>query len=150
MLTCMTSTCRDRTASLRARKKGFIILDYSEKTMPAAFLRRLSRRRKAWENGTLSSNSQDIILWRMVQIARRIRVFPHGESKGCRSWMDFFTRFDSSTVKLGTIEVLIEMQGEIRRSCRAPNKRTQSLSGDSFVIEPFVQEQLQSRVVVPQ
>ncbi|RRT32475.1 hypothetical protein B296_00058818 [Ensete ventricosum] len=64
--------------------------------------------------------------------------------------MDFSTRFGSSMVKLGAVEVLTGTQGEIRRSCRAPNKRTQSLGGDPFVIEPFVQEQLQSRAVVQQ
>ncbi|XP_009384731.2 peroxidase 60 [Musa acuminata AAA Group] len=64
--------------------------------------------------------------------------------------MDFSTRFGSSMVKLGAVEVLTGTQGEIRRSCRAPNKRTQSLGGDPFVIEPFVQEQLQSSAVVPQ
>lgn len=63
--------------------------------------------------------------------------------------MDFSTRFGSSMVKLGAVEVLTGTQGEIRRSCRAPNKRTQSLGGDPFVIEPFVQEQLQSSAVVP-
>ncbi|URD90456.1 peroxidase [Musa troglodytarum] len=40
--------------------------------------------------------------------------------------MDFSTRFGSSMVKLGAVEVLTGTQGEIRRSCRAPNKREAS------------------------